>query len=292
MNDYCAIPSAPCRERALCVGRGRLLALCLAGLALLLPGCMQEQVKHDGWGWLRDSDWADKPRPAADSTRTQSATPANRGGWAIQLATYEGRNRQKMARELVRLVQKHSRMPEVWVEDVANPGGKPQTRVLTGRYLSGDDWGALEDLNHLRQITVGDAYPLAQAELIPLGDKLSPGDNPYDLKRYVGMYTLQIGFYDDAAGPEFRKLAEQAVKSLRDKGEQAYFYHGPHRALICLGLFTENDFAEVSGTRTYGPRIKALQERFPNNLANGYTMVEKQHGQVLGEQPSFLVRVF
>jgi hypothetical protein len=264
----------------------------IAAAAASQPGCMRQRVVHDGWGWLRDTEWSDRPRTTTSAAQSNTGT-AMRGGWAIQIALIDGRDRAKKAQQFASMVQQHSRMAEIWVEDVPGPDGKSgRTRVLAGRYRSGDDWGALEDLNHLRFVEVEGDYPFASAELIPLGEKLAPGDNPYDLKRYVGMYTLQIGFYDDAAGPEFRKLAEQAVLVLRDQGEQAYFYHGPHRALICLGLFSDTDFEEVSGTRVYGPRIKSLQERFPYNLANGYTQIERKQGQLLGEQPSFLVRVF
>lgn len=272
----------------------RILACMGAGLVIALAcGCMRERVTQDGWGWVRDSEWADSRKTKASIRNAD--TSHSQGGWAIQIAAFEGRNRQREARQLAKLAQLHSRIADIWLEEVpASKDAKTlgKVRVLAGHYRSNDDWGAMEDLNHLRLVAVEGDYPFVGSELIPLGNALTGGDSEYDLKRYVGMFTLQIGFFDSAAGEEFRKLAEQAVKDLRTKGEQAYFYHGPHRSLICLGLFTENDFTEEGGTRTYGPRIRELQSKHPYNLANGYTMIEKQQGQVLGEQPSFLVRVF
>jgi hypothetical protein len=105
------------------------------------------------------------------------------------------------------------------------------------------------------------------------------------------MYSLQIGFYDDAFGPDFRQAAEQAAAALHQQGEQAYYYHGPNRSLVTIGLFTENDFVQQGPQRAYGPQIKQLQQRFPYNLANGLTQIQKIDGRTIGEQPSFIVRV-
>lgn len=275
-----------------------------------LTGCVEERVVHDGWGWLRDSEWSDPPSGSAaagnasapgdrdSGASSESGSPANpqRGGWAIQVAQFDGRDRQRNAKRLAKLVQQHSRMAEIWLDDLPATSMRPaKVRVMAGHYRSSDDIGAWEDLNHLRLIELGSDFPFAGAELIALGSAVG-GDgshaSEWDLKGYVGMYTLQIGFFDDNAGPQFRQLCEQAVKILRDKGEPAYYYHGPHRSLLCLGLFTEGDFVEQGGLRSYGPRIRELQTRYPHNLANGYTQVEKQNGQTIGEQPSFLVRVF
>lgn len=273
-------------RRAIALGRVSLVLWTLLAGA----GCMKQTVVHDGWGWLRDNQWADKPKTATDKAAAVPTSP----GWAIQLANFDGRDRHRQAKSLARLAQSHSRMAEIWIEDVNIDGKSARTRVLAGRYRSPEDWGAIEDLNHLRFVQIGDDLPFASAELIPLGATDADGTpaDAYDLKRYVGMFSLQVGFFDDAAGPEFRAFAEQTVKDLRAKGEQAYYYHGPHRSLICIGLFTEADFDEDNGTRIYGPRIRDLQARHPHNFANGYTQIEKVQGQSIGEQPSFLVRIF
>ena len=121
-----------------------------------------------------------------------------------------------------------------------------------------------------------------------------------DLKQHAGMYSLQIGFYDEAFGKEFRKAAEEMATILREDGVEAYYYHGPNISMVTVGLFDDSDLVKrevrmpnglVSIQEGYGPRIKVLQEQFPNNLGNGATVIDKIDGQNLGPQPSFLVRV-
>ena len=63
------------------------------------------------------------------------------------------------------------------------------------------------------------------------------------------LYTLQIAVYgrpdntdatkEDLA--QFRKSAEEAVVQLRREGEQAYYYHGPNRSMVTVGIFSEDD---------------------------------------------------
>jgi hypothetical protein len=91
-----------------------------------------------------------------------------------------------------------------------------------------------------------------------------------------------------------------AAARLRADGDQAYFYHGPNRSLVTVGLFTEQDFGVeqqpapdggVLFIPTYGQRVRELQKKFSYNLGNGRTIIEKSGDKKLGEQPSFLVRV-
>lgn len=257
-------------------------------LLVLCSGCVEQRVVHDGWAWLGESGWKSTAASGSTNASAEGTAPATRSGWSIQVASFTGRRRYDQARQLAAQVRQSAGFGDVWIEDQGN-----RTRVLVGRYRTPDDYAAAEDLNLLRMTQIDDQMPFAAAELVPLGGQ-SPDESasPYDLKQFVGMYSLQIGFYDDAVGPEFRKAAERAVQLLREQGEQAYFYHGPHRSLICLGLFTDNDFTEVDGVRVYGDHIKQLQQKHPHNLANGYTQIEKHDGQAVAEQPSFLVRVF
>ena len=113
----------------------------------------------------------------------------------------------------------------------------------------------------------------------------------HDLRNHPGAYTLQIGFYDEQFGDQFRQAAQEAAQVLRNDGHEAYFYHGPHRSMVTVGLFTENDFVQDGVQSVYGPRIRELQQKHPYNLGNGRTLIQKVAGENLGEQPSFIVRV-
>lgn len=113
----------------------------------------------------------------------------------------------------------------------------------------------------------------------------------HDLRRFVGVYTLQIGYYDDEYGKDFRAAAERAVVVMREDGHEAYFYHGPHRSMVTIGLFSEKDFVREGVSSVYGPRIREAQKTHPYNLGNGRTLIQKVRGESVGEQPSFIVKV-
>jgi hypothetical protein len=61
--------------------------------------------------------------------------------------------------------------------------------------------------------------------------------------------------------------------------------------MVTIGLFTDADLISDGATQTYGPKIRELQQKFPYNLGNGLTIVQKLAGKTLGQQPSFLVRL-
>ena len=114
---------------------------------------------------------------------------------------------------------------------------------------------------------------------------------PLDLRPYSGMQSLQIGYFDEQYGPDFRKTAEQVARSLRARGEEAYFYHGHFLSMVTIGLFTDADWVQKGQVSVYGPRILAVQERFPYNVGNSREALEEGSDAVEGAQESFLVRV-
>lgn len=170
--------------------------------------------------------------------------------------------------------------------------------VLPGCYrrVVHDGWSDLRELAQQQQDHPQDPPSSPQTAT---GTSLPTSNNPddptavsaYDLRTHTGMYTLQIGFYDQDYGPDFRQAAEQAVSALRLQGEEAYYYHGPHRSMVTLGLFTDAHFVQRGPVSAYGPEIEAIQKKYPYNLANGRTLVQKIDGQDIGQQESFLVRV-
>jgi hypothetical protein len=82
---------------------------------------------------------------------------------------------------------------------------------------------------------------------------------------------------------EIRKAAEGAVKALREQGDQAFYFHGPERSMVTVGLFpTAEDAA-----------IRAIQKRFPSHMINGQLTTNAKSEQLNGPkgQPSFVVTV-
>ncbi len=258
----------------------RIQILILACLAMLLVGCATEtRVVRDGWGPLRELEA--KQRRTTGETGTQE--------YAILLRSFEGEDRIRDAKALLLRLQRESRWSDVWIEP-----RKDTALVLRGRYPLPDVDDAQRTLQASRNLMLDGAQAFADAQIISLGGPdptaQTGAAHPHDVSQFVGMYTLQIGFYDEAFGETFRKAAEEAAQVLRTEGEQAYYYHGPNRSLITLGLFTDDDFVMENKATAYGPRMRALQERYPYNLANGVTLIETRQG-VRTEQPSFIVRV-
>ena len=112
-----------------------------------------------------------------------------------------------------------------------------------------------------------------------------------DLAQHSGKYSLQVAFYDAESGPEYRRLAEQEARNLRKKGAEAYFYHGDNMSLVTVGVFEDSDFVQVGNSFAYGDNVKLLQAKFPYNMGNGHLVPEKKDNVIVGNQPSFLVKV-
>ncbi len=135
---------------------------------------------------------------------------------------------------------------------------------------------------------------VAQASA-PVND---PKLKEFDLAQFagqVGKYSLQIGFWDETyrgrGQGDFRRAAEEQVLKLRREGVEAYLFHGPLRSMVTVQLFGEADLIRrADGSVVPGPRVVALQERFPHNLANGEPFRLMIFGkQQEDPQPSFVV---
>ncbi len=183
--------------------------------------------------------------------------------------------------------------------------------LLYGSFPSGTSTDAQRELAYVRSIEVGGSKPYEAAFLAPPG--ASAGTMPdYDLATVKArrgtkkpLYTLQIAVYGrtdntDASKDDlvqFRKAAEEAVTRLRHDGEQAYYYHGPNRSMVTIGVFTEQDAGFGGRLRGEGAPLMAARQKFPNNLLNGEAVRERTPGrQGSGAsdfrlQPSRLVEV-
>ncbi len=269
-----------------------LLTLATLLVAAALAGCYEERIVRDSFADLRAmSDGQRRPNrgPRQLTGRAMGA------GWSILLAEFSGRDRQERANRLVRQLVLEAKVPDLWVE-----GKDDKARVLRGVYPSETMELAQTDLMRTRAIVINGSEPFANARMVPLGvDGAVVTDSDYDLRRYSGMLTLQINYYDSQMGPNFRKLAEDAVKALRADGTEAYFYHGPNMSLITVGLFTEDDrvqrvFRTPSGRDVimseYSERVRALQRQFPYAMGNGRTQIDTDEAGEGKPLESFLVR--
>lgn len=177
--------------------------------------------------------------------------------------------------------------------------------LLYGSFESGAAPAAQRELAYVRMIEVGGARPYEAAFLAPPG--AAAGTMPdYDLATVKArrgtrkpLYSLQIAVYGrpDNTDPtpqdmaSFRSLAEEAVVRLRREGEQAYYYHGPNRSMVTIGVFNEQEAGFTSRFQGEGAALALARQKFPNNLLNGEAVRERVGGSVARVQPSRLVEI-
>jgi hypothetical protein len=258
--------------------------LILTGLLLLLAGCEPEvRVIRSSW----DNFPAD-PKPKQTRDPEAYRDPAGGQGWAIRVAEITGEHRHEQAMEVASRLRTEAQLSDVWIEDTGNAA-----HVYHGRFANASDPKIRPALERVQAIEIDGENPYAHSRLVPLVGETHVIADPFDLRQFIGYYSLQIGFYDAAYGESFREAAEQAVRVLREEGHEAYFYHGPYRSIITVGIFTyDQAFVSAGAIDTYAPVIHELQKQFPYNLGNGVTIIQKEGGRDIGEQKSSLIRVF
>ena len=274
--------------------------LFLAAL-LLLPaaGCMQVQSRSSTW-----DDFAD--RYAAQGYDVQGmnryrprgagATQQRAARRSVQVASFTGEGRRREAREAANRLRLDHEIPGVWYAEVGEA-----SVLYAGRHLRPGDSEALERLlRSVKKIREGGGRPYAGAEIVSLaraGGAVGGSGDPADLRNHPGRYSLQIANYDQNHSQERHEAAEAHARRLNEQDELAFYYHGPYRSLVTVGLFTERDFVNVPSAvgnfsnQAYGPAIEALQKKYPHNLSNGKPlMVAAPGGGAKVPQSSGVVR--
>lgn len=270
--------------------RGRWLLWSAAAAILLstVAACEPKvRVVHDGWGGLKAL--ADDKPVVLDPD-----DPDSRQVWTIELERFAGPDRLKKAQALSDRLTSEAGLPGVRIQDragfaILSVGRIYDPSTSTGRSL----------LAQVRSASLDGIQPYRDAQYSPTVTGGIQVFDPLNLKQFPGMYTLQVGFYDSRFGEDFRAAAEKAAHVLREQGDEAYFYHGRHRSMVTVGLFDyasafvkiENPLSPGTLIDSYSPAVDVLQKKYPYNLGNGVTLIEKINGKVIGEQPSSLVRV-
>jgi len=260
---------------------GRLL---LVLLGLVVGGCVEEQVVYNSWSLLEEM--ADEPALTESDTSRQRQRRQRAKQWAVLIASIDGSGHRQAAADLVARLRRESRLTDVWAREL-----EQQTLVFKGGYRDPTGRTALNAQRQVRMIKIDNARPFASAQLVPVVGGGNIAANPFDLRQFAGHYSLQVEVYDDGVEGH-RDVAEQRTQSLREQGDNAFYYHGPHRSMVTIGLFTHDEAFVLKGNiDAYTPAIHDLQKRHPRNLHNGHTVIEKENGRQVREQPSFLVHI-
>jgi len=257
--------------------------LCL----ILAAGCVETRemgVRYGRWG-TRIAE--EQPRP--DVYRSTSTEDAD-GGWAIALDQFTGERHQEAAKQRQEQLTAASGFQGIWVADEGN-----SSVVCYGRYDSPLDRDARRDLVAWKRLAVDRQVSLPAILFIPVGAAHATSVPELDLRRAAnrGMYTLQVGFFEGEKGRVTRQgAAETYAQQLREDGNEAFYFHGPIRSMVTVGVFGGNDvYVQASGEAAYGPAVQQLQQKFPHNLGNGSTIIETRTGGHRTPQPSFLVAI-
>jgi len=264
--------------------RWRAWYIVMGSMLYAISGCTYTRVVLDGWAPLKAL--ADPKPQVSQQVKKVKSTSVIRDQWSIIIESFDGPSRKRQAARLMDQLHDQGHLPDLWIHQSPN-----QTQIYRGLYDNPNDPRARSDLRQTRLVKLKDQRSFLSARLIPLGPTPHDQVGELDLRPHTGKYSLQISYYDEQFGPKFRQAAEKAAQALRSDGDEAYYYHGPHRSMVTVGLFTDVDFSQKGPIRVYGSRIKALQDKYPYNLGNGLTLIKNVDGKTIGEQSSFLVRV-
>lgn len=243
-------------------------------------------------------------QPTLDEPGAASATDTRRdliGGWSIVL-TKLGSTDMQRAQGLLRVIQEDAGLRGAFIEQ-----RKEGLVIAYGNYMGRDE--AERELDRVREATLMGTKPFENAIVMPPASTELRGSNPaWDLrtvKQRFGkraVYTLQIGVYGraDYQTPKaeelaaYRQAAEAAVRELRAQGETAFYYHAPARSMVTVGVFGEKDFDSTTRPPMQSPSLKAVRDRFPNNLLNGQGInetIRTESGRETRLQSSQLVAI-
>lgn len=204
---------------------------------------------------------------------------ASASSWTIAIGVYRGDNNYEEAGQALVRVRSEGGLPEAYLQRRG-----PATLIAFGRYSGPTDANAQADLSRIQSINAGGQRLYTGAYLCPpYQGKAVSQLSEYDLRRArqmygdAAMYTLQVGWYGredlpratEADLKEARQAAEEAAERLRREGELAFFYHGPNRSMVTVGVFDSTDFDPVQHPGVESARLRDARRRHPLNLYNG-----------------------
>ena len=116
---------------------------------------------------------------------------------------------------------------------------KPETRDGNVHFQNADR--AL--VQHLRSLAIGSSHPFLEARLVPVPTP-DVGPPEWNVRNCPNPYTLHIAeFYNTGGFDQRKEVAVQYCGMLREKGYEAYYWHGPRRSFVSVGsLRRDRDF--------------------------------------------------
>jgi len=128
------------------------------------------------------------------------------------------------------------------------------------------------------------AQPFVRAMIMPLpGENVGPPE--WNMTRTHGLFTVVVAeFYDvpESGYVGRENFAVECCRMFREKGLEAYYYHGPVKSLVGIGSFPESSYPSVIVGGRYervvrDSRITDILKQFPNLAVNGREEVVVLH---------------
>ena len=145
--------------------------------------------------------------------------------------------------------------------------------VYWGRHRSRE--AAMPDLKRAQDWqTPGRTHPFQRAVVLPYPGQ-EPGDPAWNLLNTKGAYTVVVEVYFNDKERRIRNrkwLAATRCKELRERGEEAYFHHGPAKSSVAIGLFDEN-------------AVRVVREKTPEGIKQDHEIVSEAMRRVLKKHP-------
>lgn len=90
-------------------------------------------------------------------------------------------------------------------------------------------------VQYIRSLAVGASHPFLEARLVPAPtDDVGPPQ--WNVRNCPEPYTLHIAdFYNTVNFNQRKESAVQYCRLLREKGYEAYYWHGHRRSFVCVG---------------------------------------------------------
>ena len=264
-----------------------MAAACVAAVCMIgLVGCDQQQ------GLLIR-------QPSESSGRLPFSEPAGER-WTIECLV--DRSQEHVA-AIDRLADLMRRTRGINPNQVRVAHGDQASTLYYGYYVRREDPGTGQrsfpqqmnrDIQMIRQLAIDPTNrPFGMARRVL---QTAPDEGPadWDLRSAKGYYSLQIGvFYNLGQFQDRKKAAVDYCRYWREKGYDAFYYHGPTRSSTTVGTFPESAVQDLSGIKRYAPEVRALQGKEPEfawNLENGHKIYVRREGRRL-LQGSVLIRI-
>jgi hypothetical protein len=250
-----------------------------------IPAAFAQQATGKGQVNLEEGKEVFRPRKNTPAGGVEEQADS---AWTITLASFRGDGHEALAASALEKIRAQPTLRDAFILQRGTA-----TLIAIGRFADPTSPETTAELKRIRELVIEGGRPFAQAVLTPPTGGTKLGSRPeYNLLSARAQFgkksavTLQVGVYgrDDLAKPteadlkEVREQAEQAAAQLRREGELAFYYHGPSRSMVTVGVFTEEDAGDPVRKLPESRELTALRKRFPYNLYNGAGLREKRPG--------------